>query len=181
MKGTASLLSAGAAVGAVVFEAYKLRHEDRRLLRERRENIRNALFAADRAINRAQKALWDLASYLEQYGYMDREFRLGRAPLYGDEQRIAEIKRLHQDSFWSGKELNDAFITLSSLLGRREFEICSEYAGRIDDLLYHSMRSEQYGDYIKSMSRLLGEIENLVTYLGERYNYRRLKSMFEGQ
>lgn len=51
--------------------------------KERKEEIRNALYESYRALNEAERLLKDFVSFLAQQGFLDRDFRLGKAPLAG--------------------------------------------------------------------------------------------------
>jgi hypothetical protein len=140
--------------------------------RERRKAIGDKIYDTHRAVNQVERILKDLVGYLDQQGYLDREFALGRAPLQGDEEMIIRVNRLYDDIYQVGARLNDAVVGLSQLMDEEDAYQCRKFADELDSHLHTALRASYYREFVVATSRLIGEARSLLAALGERYDIR---------
>jgi uncharacterized membrane protein YccC len=160
-----AIVRAIATVGALAIDIRGQVQKSRSREEERRRHLRNAVFRAQRLLNACRASLEDLANFLYQYGHTDSDFRLGAAPLVGDLDTVNEIRELYSRIHSNAEALQDAFVQISELLESQDFEIVSHYVMELDALLFQSLQSIRYHEFIRTTSSLIDTIGRLLADL----------------
>jgi len=136
-----SACSAAAAIGTFV----SMRGREKKT---KRNEIRNQLHKAYRALNSTHKCLKDFISFIEQFGHLDAAFRIASAQILGPTTITNDLKRIYMGSCYAGRDLIEAAAKLSDLLDDQDAAECQKNVMKFDDFLRQALTSRTYGQYI---------------------------------
>lgn len=162
------IFSALAGAGGLIIAAKQ--HSDQR--RRDRAVTRSCLYEADRALNRLDEAYRTLISILDEHGIINAPMVLGSTPLYGNQRFVESIDRLRSNIFYSGRDLQNALVDLSSNIGPKEQETLLSISGELNDLFQRGRHSERFLEFLIAMGRMIELITIALYKISEQHNFR---------
>lgn len=164
--GSLALIAAGT-TAVINYKNYKNTTEGQR------SKIRGKLYEIDRAINDGFSALMILASLLDQFNSLEKNMKIGGAPIRGY-KNAQKLRRSHEDCRSAVKEARDAFIELSEILPADHALHIGNAIGNLN-LLYQPLISfeSQYGRSLVAATLALQEVDSLICKLGVGYDFHR--------
>jgi hypothetical protein len=154
------------AAGLVIQTAQHIRE-----LRHDRAETKKQLFIADRSLNRIDESYRSLISIFDEHDCLMAPFALGQNPIYADEKLRLELDRLQSNIFYGGRDLQNAFAELSSLLKPNDAEVALEIARTLDQVFQKAIHSKKLLEFMIELGSMLELITDFIYRLGERYEF----------
>jgi len=169
--GSLALLAAGASA-VLQYKSYKQISEGQRT------KIRGKLYEIDRALTDGFGALMTLASLLDQINYLERNLRIGHAPIRGF-KNTQKLRRAHEDCRAAVKEARDAFIDLSQHLPAEHSEDIANAIERLN-CIYQPLVGigTPYARSLIAATLALNVVDNLICRIGDKYDFKRAPRSF---
>ena len=159
--------ASGAGAVAAALITYK------QLSEKKRSEIRRKLFVIDRAITKGFAGLSTLASLLDEFNYLEREMRVGGAPIKGF-KNAQSLRRIHEDCRSAVKEARDAFTDMSASLPVEHAEMIHKTLDRLNKLADPILSFKQpYGSSIVASALALMVVDEFICDIGKMYDFLR--------
>lgn len=158
-----------AVTGIVMWKDAKEKH---------RSEIRRKLYEIDRALTDGFSAMMVLASLLDQFNYLDRNVRVGGAPISGY-KNAQRLRKAHEDCRSAVRDARDAFSDLSAMLPSDAREQAEQTIGKLNALSQHIMCFGQpYSTFLVAAAQALTVVDNFICYVGIHCDFRREPRIF---
>lgn len=76
------------------------------------------------------------------------------------------------ESCYAGRDLIEVSVELSNLLSDENATECQKKVVEFDDFFKKAMTSENYGQYINTMSKFIVELKHFLNRIGDKYNIK---------
>jgi len=104
--------------------------------------------------------------------FLNSSFRIASISIFGDTRTGGDLKRIYMESCYAGRNLIEVSAELSNLLSNEDAAECQKKAIEFDDFFKKAMNSENYGQYINTMTKFIIELKHLLDRIGEKHNIK---------